>query len=232
MKVEDFSKEAEGVLGDRLIAIYQYGSNFARGPKAKDAHLLMVVSDLGAGLLSDVRPLAKKARDANFRLRFDTENDILCCADVFPVFVLELLDTKSLLHGEDVLTKLEVHPEHLRHRVEQGLRALHRDLLRAYVADEDDTSLARDLRQAVRKSVYLLRALGLANQVELPETPSVEVLIDKVVASILPEADHSVWHRMRRMANFEETVPADELTALYGAALQAFSELVDAVDNL
>ena len=232
MNVQGFAAEADSVLGDRLVAIYQFGSNFARGPMAKDARMLMIVSKVDPQLLLDVKPLAKRARNANLQLRFDTKNDLFCSADVFPVFTLELLDTKNLIRGTDVLGDLEIHPDHLRHRVEQSLRGLHRDLLRAYVAAEDDRGLVVDLRVAVRKSVYLLRALTLVCKLELPAVPAVELLIDEVIGKLVPDGDRAVWHRLRRMANFEEPTPPEQLVALYGDALQAFSQLVDAVDKL
>ena len=232
MQVEEFATEAADTLGDSLVAVYQYGSNFARGPKAKEAHLLMVVENVEAPLLKDMRPLAKRAREANYHIRFDTHNDIVCCADVFPVFVLELIDTKSLLQGKDVLADLSVHSDHLRSRVEQNLRVLHRDLLAAFVADEDHKALALHLRQAVRRSVYLLRALGIACEIDLPKLPTVEQLIDEVVGKLLPDTNRGIWHRLRRMANYEDSVPGDKLDELFGETLKAYSELVDAVDKL
>ena len=44
-------------------------------------------------------------------LRLDTARDILCGADVLPIFTLELLETRALLLGSDVLAGLAVHPE-------------------------------------------------------------------------------------------------------------------------
>lgn len=232
MDVQGFAAEANKKLGDRLVALYQYGSNFARGQKAPDAHLLLLVSNLEPALLDEVRPLGKLAREANVRVRFDTRDIVARSADVFPIFTLEFLETRSLLLGDDVLADLEVRPDYLRLRVEQSLRSAYRDLFSAYAESEDETSLVPHLRRAVRKSVYLLRAIGLVCKVELPDVPPVAQLIDEVIGTILPESDRSVWHRLRRMANFEEPVPPDGLVSLYGDALRAVAELIGAVDGL
>ena len=228
----EFADEAVRILGDNLVALYKYGASFARGPKAKKAHLLLVVDNLGTDILRDIRPLARQAQDANYYLRVDTLEELLCCADVFPIFVLELIDTKSLMKGNDVLAELQVHPEHLRARVEQSLRAMHRELLSAFVADESEERLVADLRRVVRKSVYVLRALARVRGVDLPTVPSAEQLIETVIADVLPNADRAIWHRLRLMANFEETVMPEGLPALYNDALAAFSQLVRAVDQL
>lgn len=231
MDVQGFASEAESVLGDRLVALYQFGSSFARGPRAKSARLLMVVAQIDADLLRDVKPLAKRAREANFQLGFDTQHDLVCGADVFPVFALELLETKTLVKGTDVLSQLEIQTDHLRQRVEQSLRALHRALLMAYVEADDDRGLAIELRQAVRKTVYLLRAMSIVCELDLPEVLSVEALMDAVVGELLPDEDREVWHRMRRMANFEEPSPPEQLVGLYGDVIAALGRLVEAVDK-
>lgn len=232
MDLREFAAEAEQVLGERLIALYQFGSSFARGPRDRDARLLMLVRSLDAALLHDVRPLAARARAANLQLRFDTVGDVVASADVFPIFTLELIDTKTLIRGADVLEPLAVHPEHLRLHVEQSLRSLHRALLVAYIEDEGPQSLSRDLRLNVRKSIYLLRAMGLVCGLAFPDTPSAETLIDTVIGLLLPDADRAIWHRLRRMASFEQPVAPEELAPLFAGALDAFSALVNAADAL
>jgi len=232
MDLKEFASEAERALGDRLVALYRFGSRFARGPNARDARLLVLVSAIDAKTLRELRPLARKAHDANLALRFDTPDDLVNGADVFPIFTLEFLDTKELVHGKEVLGDLMVHPEHLRQRIEQTLRGLHRDLMVAFMASDDDPELANELRQAVRRSVYLLRALALVCELDVPETPTVEMLVDKVIGKLLPDADRAIWHRLRRMANFEESVDHDGLVDLYVEAMSAFAALIAAVDKL
>jgi hypothetical protein len=230
--VEEFVGAVTATLGDKLAAIYSFGSGFARGPKGPRARLLVLVTEINAAVLAEMSALTPKAREASFQIRLDTANDVICCADVFPVFVLELLDTKELLAGQEVLQSLQVRPEHLRRRVEQSLRMLHRDLIRGYLDATGDGALAHQLRLNVRKSVYLLRALALVCKLELPDPPTVEAAVDVVVSKLLSDKDVSVWHRMRKFAGFEEVLEHDDLVVLYGDALSAFSALVDAVDKL
>ncbi len=232
MDVQEFATKAKTVLGDRFGALYQFGSNFARGPSAKAARLLMLVDKLDADLLIDMRPLAKLANESNLQLRFDTKGNVFRSADVFPVFSVELLDTKELIEGNDVLADLRVHPEHLRLHIEQTLRGLRRDLLAAYVADEDDLTLAGHLRQTIRKSIYLLRSLAIICELKLSDEESVEVLVDAVITRLTPDVDREIWHRLRKMANFEEPSKPEDLVALFEGALHAFSTLVEAVDAL
>lgn len=229
--VKGFVAQVQALLGPRLEAVYAYGSEFGRGAKAPDANLLVLVKAIDRALLEDARTLAVAAREARISMRLETANDVLRSTDVFPVFVLELSDTKVLLAGTDVLSNLAVEKADLRLRVEQALRVLRRDLLRAYVESADDRALAVELRRSVKKAVYLLRALALVCNVELGSTPSAETTIDAVVGALLPE-HREVLHRMRRFATFEDALEHDDLVLLYCESLASLSALVDKVDRL
>lgn len=229
--VGKFVNEVEAVFGPRLDAIYRFGSSFARGAQAPDARLLVLVKNIDRAALEDARPLAAAARDAGLAIRLDTARDVLSGADVLPVFVLELLDTKVLLTGSDVLADLAVDRSQLRLRVEHNLRVLHRDLLRAYVQAPDDRGLAVELRRNVRRAVYLLRAIALVCEVELPSPPTADATIEGVLGRLLPD-ERERWQRMRRFASFEDALEPSALVGLYCESLASFSALVDAVDRL
>ena len=77
-------------LDDRLVAVYRFGSGFAKGPKAPSARLLVLVHTIDGALLDDMRNLVTTAREAGVGLRLDTPASVLSSADVLPIFTLEL----------------------------------------------------------------------------------------------------------------------------------------------
>jgi len=218
-------------LGDRLVAVYAFGSKFARAPQAPESRLLVLVDALDASLLDDMLPISHDAQQARVLLRLDTARDVLRCADVMPVFALELLKTRKRLHGEDVLADLEVHPEHLVLHLEQSLRAAHRELLRGYLASTDDRAIARSLREQIRRAVTLLGGLALVRGLELSDPTSPESTANQVIADLCPE-DVDLWRRLVRFGGFQVSLEHDGLLALYSEALVGFSGLVDVVDRL
>lgn len=219
-------------LGDRVESIYQFGTSFARGPLAPVARLLVLVSQLDGPLLDAMGPASTLARDRRVHLRLDTARDVLASTDVFPVFTLELLDTRRLVAGEDTLAQLSVHPEHLALHCEQSLRVLHRNLLVGYLEATEDRGVAHVLRQQIRRVVYLLRAVALVQEIALPEPPTAEGIVEVVVAALLPEHTGDLWTRLLRFARFADALEHDALLALVADALEALSQLVDAVDRL
>ena len=191
---------------------------------------MVLVTRLDAALLEDVAHVVHAATNERIVIRLDTAKDVLRCADVFPVFALELLDTKELVFGRDVLDTLAVHPAELRGRIEQSLRHIHRELLQTYLVADGDRGLAKALRASVRKSIYLLRALTLVSGQDVAAPSTVEALIDAV--TLIDGDERPMWHRMRRFAAFEDTLEHAELVRLYSDALNTFASLIDRVDTM
>ena len=218
-------------LGGCLVSIYTFGASFARGPTAPNARLLVLVDHLDGPLLERLSPVSAEARKERILLRLDTPKGVLASTDVFPVFTLELIDTRVLVAGTDTLASLEVHPEHLALHCEQSLRVLHRNLLVGYLSASEDRDIAQLLRQQIRRAVYLLRAVGLVRELPLPDPPTADSIVEVVIADLLPDQGE-LWARLLRLARFEDAPGHDALLALFGDALQGLTRLVDAVDQL
>ncbi len=217
-------------LRERLVAVYTYGSGFARGPKAAQVRMLVLVDALDAAVLDALLPANAAARRTGIHLRLDTAAHVLRCADVLPVFALDLLETRRLIHGTDALTMLAVDPEHLVLRLEQALRVAHRRLLQGYLDAEGDAGIARHLRALVRRVLPVLRGLALVHGLELPDSRTPQATVATVIGRICP-SDRALWERLIRFGDFLDTLDHEALIALYGDALAGFERLVVAVDR-
>jgi predicted nucleotidyltransferase len=117
--------DLKGALGDRLLSVALYGSA-ARGDyveKTSDLNLLLVLSDLSPATLEALGgPLDRWRRKRQPTPRFFTPELIADSADVFPIEFLDIRESHRVLHGEDPLSGLEVHSDHLRLQCERELR--------------------------------------------------------------------------------------------------------------
>ncbi len=217
-------------LGDRQVAVYTYGTDFARGPRASTARLLVLVDALDADLLEAIAPVNAAARSQSVRLRLDTATHVLGSADVSPVFALELLETRQLIAGKDVLTSLKVTPEHLGLRLEQALRSAHRELLQGFLDADGDAGIARQLRALVRRVLPMMRGLAMVHGHPIPTGSSPEVTVSQVIARTCP-GDQELWTRLVRFADFLDSQEHRELLTLYTEALSGIERLVLAVDD-
>ena len=218
-------------LGPRLVAVYRFGSDFGRSPGAPQARLLVLVDTIDAALLDAVTPANRAARRASVHLRLDTAHDALRCADVLPVFALELLATRELLYGPDALMALSVRPEHLVLRLEQGLRGAHRELVRGYLAADSDPDLVRVMRASLRKALGLMRGLMIVCDLDLPTTATPHDLVDGVIGALV-RPDRALWRQLVDAVGFLDPLDHTALVALYGDALGALNRLMNTVDRL
>ncbi len=217
-------------LGDRLEAVYRFGSDFARGPRRSRGRLLVLVKKLEAPVLSIAQDLSKEARAQNIVLRFDTTENIERSVDVFPVFSLDLIGTRELLQGDDVLASLEVHPEHLRLNVEHSLRKVHRDLLQLYLNEADPRVLSAELRRNARRLILLLDAVLIVLGKEPPSPPTPREILEAVCKAVATPEHTQIWERLRRFAEFEEQLDSKKVSALYVDLFGALCAMIDIVD--
>ena len=217
-------------LGERLVAVYTYGSDFARGPQAFAARLLVLVDALNADLLEAIAPANAAARDQRVHLRLDTPQHVLGGADVAPVYALELLETRQLIAGTDVLTTLSIATEHLELRLEQALRTAHRQLLQGFLEADGDPNIARQLRVLVRRVLPMMRGLAMVQGHPVPRGTSPAATVEQVIARACP-GDQDLWARLVHFADFQESPSHRDLVLLYSEALEGVERLVLAVDD-
>ncbi len=175
--------ELRRALGDRLRATYRFGSALAMSVDTDEdsvagRRVLALVDAVDLDVLTAVAPIAKTADKMGLDLRLDTADDIADGADAYPDLTLELIETKRLIDGDDVLATLTVHTVDLRLRLEQSLRALHQGLVRSFLrAGDDPRRLTAALARGGRRLVYLAQGIlilkGCLAGPDAGETPAV-----------------------------------------------------------
>ena len=148
-------------------SVVLFGSH-ARGealPRS-DVNVLVVLSEARSEVLARLSPAFVAARrSVHLEPFLLVESEIARIADVFPLKLLEIRACHRVLLGTDPLERLEVHPAHLRLRVEQELRNHLLRLRRAVLESANDPgAILRAVRRAassVRVELWgLLRASG------------------------------------------------------------------------
>lgn len=230
---ERLAEQLEVALGPRFVAVYRFGSDFARGPRGARARLLVIVDAIDRDSLDRVGPIERVGRAQAIKVRIDTAASLIDGADAFPVLTLELTETRRLVRGDPVLQGLEVDPTRLRLRLEQNLRSIHRDLVQTYLeVGESLQALASALRRAARKLVYLLEGALIAAGIDVPQPATPETIVEAVGQHLTPKHDAATWNKLRAFAAYEDTIDRDDLADFYAELLAALAALVDIVDKL
>ncbi len=246
--IEELVAAFRDALGDRLRAIYRYGAPLHRPEEPTsdgeaDAtergarRLLILVDRVDLKALRRSGKTAVAARKLGFKVRLDTSPDILGSSDTHPVFALSLLDTKELLHGDDLLANLTIRPEHLRIHVEQALRTLFHELTDGFLhAPRNEERVTRLLRQCGRRLVYLLEGLLILRGELDPPTGTVAPprAVDAIIAAAAPvvdEAGRELTARLWELADREESLAGDELYATFGGTIDLLRALIVVADT-
>ncbi|PIE17340.1 MAG: hypothetical protein CSA65_09265 [Proteobacteria bacterium] len=223
----------QATLGERMVAIYTFGSSFGRTPQGPRMRLLLVVDGVDRALLDDIAPIATRAHRAGVALRLETQEALIRGTDAFPVFSLELLDTAQLVCGDDLLPQLKIEPGRLRLRLEQSLRTMHRDLVRAYLESGGAPQrLATELRRAAHRLIYLFQATLIACEVEVPADKTPALVIAALCRYVVTPADSETWEKLRSFAAYEAVFDRGPLVELYANVLQALTTVIEVVDRM
>lgn len=134
---EQLTKQLHQALGERLKCVALYGSAAAGDfvPGASNYNLLVLVEPLSVAELDAVAaPLAAWRRSHRVVPLLFTPAQLNASADAFAIEILDIRQSRTILFGDDLLTRLHVHPEHLRLQVERELTGKLLALRGAYTA--------------------------------------------------------------------------------------------------
>jgi len=151
-------------LGTRVLSIAVYGS--AAGdeyaPAFSDVNLLLVMSEV---TYADLRLIGQMlAREASAELRLATPLVITPefldrARDVFPIELHDIRERHRGLHGDDLLSGIEITPDALRIQAEREARGKLLRLRSLAISRPDDETLQRALASAATTFLILARNL-------------------------------------------------------------------------
>lgn len=231
MDVSQAAQLISQALGARLAAVYQFGSTVAQGELGQ-TRLLVIVDQIDRALLDALSPAASHLQHGRIKLRLGTQRSLVRGADAFPAFSLEVLHTRQLLLGADVLAELRVEPAHLRLHVEQGLRALHRELVETYLGRQTNRELIRPLRQSTRKLIHLLEGAILAGGLTPPRPSTPESLISMVRSGLAADAGPGSWDTVQAFATRGGSLEEGAIAQVFDALLDAVQSTIVVVDAM
>ncbi|MGB0745311.1 MAG: hypothetical protein ACPGSB_12370, partial [Opitutales bacterium] len=176
MKPEAYTESLKTSLGEKLQAVLLYGSSAAGDyiEGRSDYNVLLLASDWSVGTLDAIHEATGKWQKAgNPAPLCFTPQRLKDAADVFPLEMLDILESHRVLHGEDLLSGIKVDPRNLRHQVEFELRSKLLKLRQAYLQmRKPEKALPELMGQSISSIQAVFRgALRLFSE-EIPQDKS------------------------------------------------------------
>ncbi|HOM99130.1 MAG TPA: nucleotidyltransferase domain-containing protein [Acidobacteriota bacterium] len=231
MKPEEFAEELRQVLGERLRSVVLYGSAAAGDylGKGSDYNLLVVVKRLG---LEELKLLARLVHDwkkaGNPPPMLFTWDRLLQSCDVFPIEILDIKEAHRILAGEDIVQKLPVALENLRHQLEYETKARLIQLRQGFLESEGKKRLLLRLLVSSVSSILVLARGTLRLLGETPpamKMPALHRLSERT--GIPAEPFETVFH-LKQGSLKPRSVDLEQLFGSYLAAVEHLADFVDA----
>lgn len=229
-KLTDLASRMKEFAGENLEAVILYGSA-ARGDFKEghsDLNVLCVLRSVAARELTRVSPVVHWwCKDQNEPAPlFFTADELRTSADVFSIELLDMQQSRRVLHGADVIAGIAVPMNLHRVQVEHDLRTLLLRLRQHFLLSGQKES---ELRAAAAKSSSSALALLRHTLIAFEEAPpaTAQEVFARIAA--LTGADMEAFAAAYKLR--DRHAHADDIVRIYGQYLNALSVVISALDK-
>lgn len=225
-------RELRTALGDDLISLVLIGSAAAGDfvPDASDVNLLAVVKRTGLDTLDAVR--RAHLRLTRYRVSVPvlmTPEDLTRSHDVFPIEFLEMKEKRRVLSGPDMLARMKVGLQNLRHECEHELRGRLIRLRESYLELGDRPGRLRPLLSAAHAAN--LPAFRTALRLKRIDPPTAKAEVLERLAAVY-HLDRTPFDRLQALRRGQLRLGRAGLRGLFAAYLLEIEKLVRVLDRL
>jgi len=231
MKPEQLVEKLKEALGDALRSVVLYGSAAAGDHvrKHSDYNVLVVADRLGQ---EELKAIAKGTgawtRAGNPPPLLFTMDRLEKSADTFPIELLDIKQTHKILHGEDVVSGIDVSTENLRLELEHELKGKLIGLREGYLATGGKPQRVAELMcRSLSTFLVLFRGALRLHEEDVPAR-KLDVL-DALGKHI--DFDSGVFREIDRLRQGEVRARDIDADALFARYLGVVEGVVDAVDR-
>ena len=231
MTPEELVKQLESAIPGRLCSVVLYGSAAAGDfvPGTSNYNVLVVLDRLGLAELNALtKPALQWAKAGNRPPLLFDRCQLKASAEVFPIELLDIRQSRRVLWGEDPLADIAIDHEHLRLQLERELKTKLLSLRGHYLLTGGRPKLIVELlTSSIAGFLVLFRAALRLFQEEVPagKIDALRLLTQHIRFDPQPllEID-ALKHRRRKP---REIVPQ----TLFESYLTTIEQVVEAVDR-
>lgn len=231
---EAFIDDLRGAHGKNLASVILYGSAAAGDfiPKQSDYNILIALDRITPQDLRDAHATIREWHKMGHPVPvYFTVSELQNAADVFPIEFLQMETARKVLYGTDVLSRLNITDNSLRHQTEYELRSKLIQLRRSYIAASGSVEgLTRLMSQSLSSFAALFRAVLILHGLQPPQKKHEVVAL---TASHL-ELDFLPFEKIFniREDNFDKNLDEVQANQLFADYLKQIERVIDAVDSI
>ncbi len=231
MKPEQLLSQLRTALGSGIRSVTLYGSAAAGDHvgKRSDYNVLVVTDRLGVKEMTALsKPSLAWQKAGNPPPLFFTFERLKKSADVFPIELMDMRDSRKVLYGEDVIGEVEIHPENLRLILEHELKSHLVRLRDAFIATVGKPKRIVDLMvESLSTTLVLFRASLRLFEDRVPAR-KIDAL-ERLASHI--RFDHDIFEKVEGVKEGRTPEGNIDAVALFEQYLATIEFVVDAVDE-
>lgn len=229
-----FIDDLRATHASNLVSVILYGSA-ATGdfvPKHSDYNILIALRKITPQDLRNAHASIREWHKLGHPVPvYFTVSELENAADVFPIEFHQMEAARKVLYGEDILARMQISDENLRHQVEYELRSKLILLRRQYIpASESVEGLKTLMADSLASFSALFRAVLLLSGID-PPTKKHEIVALTAERYGLDGLTFEKIFNIRE-DNFAQTLDERSANALFGDYLEQIERIIDAVDQV
>lgn len=231
MTPENLVEELQESLGEALESVVLYGSAAAGDHKGKesDYNVMVIIHELDVARLDAVASVARAwTKAGNPPPLMFTMRRLAKSADVFPLEMLDIMDSRKILFGSDPLEKLEISDANLRLELEHELKGKLIQLRERYLLASGNPKAVLDL-MVQSLSTFLVLFRGFLRLLD-SDVPACKMDALNALAGKL-EIDTQVFVKIDQIKSKALKPKEAAPFAWFDEYLKTIEKVVDAVDD-
>ena len=231
MKPETFTESIRQALGDQLLAVVLYGSSVAGDyiDGKSDYNLLLLAREWRSSDLDAIRAIIGKwVESGNPAPLCFTPERFKAAADVFPMEMLDIIESHKVLFGSDLVNDIKVELTHLRHQAEFELRSKLLKLRQAYLQLRKPK---KDLQLLLVDSLSSFQAVCRgALRLFRKEIPADKLLATKELGKQL-NVSTDAFETIHQLKKDPSLAKMQDITELFDRYLNEIEYILDQIDK-
>lgn len=235
--LNEFIDNLKGTFKERLSSVFLYGSCAVQdcSKSFSDINLMVIIDNLKANDLKLSHKAVKKfVQKGKYVPIFMDKEEWFNSSDVYAIEYSDIKDRYKLLHGENLISNLNIEKRNLRFQCEQEIKNLLIRLRQTYVSKAEDKKAIKNLIQTSSKTfMVIFRTVLRLSNITVPKTHDdvVKLFADNLQNHGI-DFNCSLFLKILEFRKNSKVIKNDEIDTLIQNLIDSTNSVLKYVDKL
>lgn len=235
--LDNFLSSLKETFKERLSSVFLYGSCAVQdcSKSFSDINLMVIIDNLKANDLKSSHKAVKKfVQKGKYVPIFMDKDEWFNSSDVYAIEYSDIKDRYKLLHGENLISNLNIERHNLRFQCEQEIKSLLIRLRQTYVSKAEDKKAIKNLIQTSSKTfMVIFRTVLRLSNITVPKTHDdvVKLFADNLQNHGI-DFDCNLFLKILEFRKDSKVIMNDEIDTLIQNLIDSTNSVLKYVDKM